>query len=123
MPTNTSQKKEASQKPRLRDYVKQLMKLKAKSGPGLFGQARPTANIPLDPSDAPSLVESAVNNLSLNEKQKELLRKVVAHWLTLVPGGAHSNQVRELVNFTQLGNATVPGYKPEPDQKRSLDMK
>jgi hypothetical protein len=106
--------------PRLKDYVKMVMQLRAKAAPGFFGQTQPVSTIPLDPKDTAELVNNTVAPLPLNDAQKERLRKVVEHWLSLVPGGAKSNQVKELVNFTQTGNATVPGYKPTQEQGHSL---
>ena len=106
-------------KARFIDYAQQL--LKARSGPAFFGAA-PVSFIPLDPQEITERVDQAMNKLSLNEKQKQLLKKVITEWLGSIEGKAHSNQASDLVNFTQQGLATVPGYRP-PESEAQQKLK
>ncbi len=106
-----------NEQPRFRDYALQL---KARSGPAFFGTVTSSV-LSLDPEETPERIKQAMQNLTLNDKQKDLLKKFVTHILSLVEGKAHINAPRELVNFTQQGLATVPGYRPpEGDLSQKL---
>jgi hypothetical protein len=82
--------------------------MKAKSGTPFFGAA-PTIVPPLDSREIPDLVREKLERLPFNEHEKQLLTKIVTHWLSLVEGKVQPRQIGELLDFVQQGQGTVPG--------------